>query len=205
MVSSGLYKYIRHPQYLAFSISGFGLLLLWPRYLMLLMYVTMLFIYYLLAKHEENECLSKFGKPYAAYLGRTYMFFPVNISRICIFHNASWLKNHGKTFVFISYILILFISLLFAQVLNIYSIKHLYSVSDPDSITISISRMDKNNINELLRIAKCSSEYLSIEKSINESFKTINYIYTSDNYISELPMKRLKNAGCHIIGNKSKF
>lgn len=46
-VIGGIYKYIRHPQYVSLSICSFGLLLVWPRYLVLIMFITMLFTYYL--------------------------------------------------------------------------------------------------------------------------------------------------------------
>ena len=62
VVTNGLYQYIRHPQYTAFSIFGLGLLMLWPRYLALVMFITMLFVYYFLAKAEERECEKKFGQ-----------------------------------------------------------------------------------------------------------------------------------------------
>ncbi len=78
VVSGGLYRLIRHPQYLGLGIAGLGLLLYWPRFFILVTYVTMLFVYYLLARNEEGRMLRKFGAGYAAYLGRTPMFLPGN-------------------------------------------------------------------------------------------------------------------------------
>ena len=43
VVTGGIYNLIRHPQYAALAVSGFGLLILWPRYIVLLSYITMLF------------------------------------------------------------------------------------------------------------------------------------------------------------------
>ena len=45
VVQISFYSKIRHPQYLFLAISGFGLLLYWPRFIILFMYVTMLFVY----------------------------------------------------------------------------------------------------------------------------------------------------------------
>lgn len=70
-VTSGLYGLLRHPQYVALAILGLGTLLVWPRFLVLLMYVTMLFLYALLARWEERRCLEQFGASYGAYLART--------------------------------------------------------------------------------------------------------------------------------------
>ncbi|KAB2832745.1 MAG: hypothetical protein F9K51_04595, partial [Candidatus Dadabacteria bacterium] len=43
VVKGGLYRHVRHPQYLGLGIAGFGLLLYWPRFLILITYLTMLF------------------------------------------------------------------------------------------------------------------------------------------------------------------
>ena len=75
-VTGGIYKYIRHPQYLSFAICSFGLLLLWPRFIVLIMFITMLFAYFLLARLEEQECIDKFGESYIEYMRGTNMFFP---------------------------------------------------------------------------------------------------------------------------------
>ena len=78
IVSGGLYRRVRHPQYLGLSIAGLGLLLYWPRFFILVTYISMLFVYYLLARNEEGRMLRKFGEGYAAYLERTPMFLPGN-------------------------------------------------------------------------------------------------------------------------------
>ena len=51
VVSRGLYARIRHPQYLGLGIAGLGLLLYWPRFIIMILYLTMLFVYYLLARN----------------------------------------------------------------------------------------------------------------------------------------------------------
>jgi protein-S-isoprenylcysteine O-methyltransferase Ste14 len=76
MVSSVLYRRIRHPQYLFLAIAGFGLLLFWPRFLILVLYITMLYVYYLLARHEEQRMLAQYGDSYGTYLQNTAMFLP---------------------------------------------------------------------------------------------------------------------------------
>ena len=78
VVSGGLYRVIRHPQYLGLGITGLGLLLYWPRFFILATYISMLFVYYILARNEEGRMLRKFGEGYAAYLERTPMFLPGN-------------------------------------------------------------------------------------------------------------------------------
>ncbi|MFQ6078812.1 MAG: hypothetical protein ACE5NJ_06725, partial [Thermodesulfobacteriota bacterium] len=39
-VTNGLYTFVRHPQYLGLIVSGLGLFLFWPRFFILVMYVT---------------------------------------------------------------------------------------------------------------------------------------------------------------------
>lgn len=76
IVSGGLYRWIRHPQYLGLGIAGLGLLLYWPRFIILLLYLSMLFVYYLLARHEEGRMEARFGEAYARYRAATWMFLP---------------------------------------------------------------------------------------------------------------------------------
>lgn len=81
-VLGGIYKHIRHPQYASLIICSFGLLIIWPRYIVLLAFLTMLFAYYFLAKVEEKECERKFGQTYRAYKQKTHMFLPFGLPLI---------------------------------------------------------------------------------------------------------------------------
>ncbi len=76
MVTHGLYALSRHPQYTALALLGLGALLLWPRFLVLIAYVLMLFLYRALAAMEERECEWTFGEPYRAYQARTPPILP---------------------------------------------------------------------------------------------------------------------------------
>lgn len=80
VVKRGLYSYVRHPQYLGFSIAGLGLLLYWPRFFILIAFITMLFIYYLLARNEQWRMERKYGDSYRSYMERIPgMFLPYNL------------------------------------------------------------------------------------------------------------------------------
>jgi protein-S-isoprenylcysteine O-methyltransferase Ste14 len=76
VVAGGLYRWIRHPQYLGLGVAGLGLLLYWPRFVILLLYLSMLFVYSLLARHEEARMEARFGDGYGRYRARTWMFLP---------------------------------------------------------------------------------------------------------------------------------
>ena len=76
VASRGFYALIRHPQYTGLAMAGTGLAILWPRFLTLIFLAVMMFLYYLLAKDEEQRMLRRFGESYQAYRERTGMFFP---------------------------------------------------------------------------------------------------------------------------------
>ena len=72
----GLYRIIRHPQYLALGLWGIGMSILWPRFLVLASLSIMFILYYYLAKDEERRMLRLFGDSYRRYMERTGMFLP---------------------------------------------------------------------------------------------------------------------------------
>lgn len=74
---SWIYARIRHPQYLSLAVAGFGLLTMWPRIIILILYLGMLFAYYFLARFEEKQMEAKYPE-YASYRHRTAMFIPGN-------------------------------------------------------------------------------------------------------------------------------
>jgi protein-S-isoprenylcysteine O-methyltransferase Ste14 len=77
----GLYRRIRHPQYLALGAAGLGLAILWPRFLTILLWTLMVGIYYLLARDEERRMASRFGERYLEPMARTGMFLPRGLER----------------------------------------------------------------------------------------------------------------------------
>jgi len=76
VATRGLYQFIRHPQYLGLGLTGLGLAILWPRYLVLVLWLVMLVLYDLLARDEERRMLGQFRDSYREYMDRTGMFLP---------------------------------------------------------------------------------------------------------------------------------
>src|SRR6266581_4336752 len=76
VVRRGFYKRIRHPQYLFLALAGLGLLIVWPRFILLIVYIQMLWFYYLLATSEERGMESRYGEAYREQKRRTWMFLP---------------------------------------------------------------------------------------------------------------------------------
>jgi hypothetical protein len=58
------------------AISGLGLLLYWPRFIVLLFYLFMLFAYFFLARNEEWRMKREQPGCYETYMARTWMFLP---------------------------------------------------------------------------------------------------------------------------------
>jgi protein-S-isoprenylcysteine O-methyltransferase Ste14 len=78
----GLYSWIRHPQYLGLALTGLGLSILWPRFLLVALWAVMVALYYLLAKDEERRMLGQFGADYRQYMDRSGMFLPKGVEAV---------------------------------------------------------------------------------------------------------------------------
>ncbi len=76
IVTKGLYRFVRHPQYIALTLFGLGLLLAWGRAIMFIAFFLMMFLYYYLTKSEERTCIRLFGDAYREYRERTSFIIP---------------------------------------------------------------------------------------------------------------------------------
>jgi len=77
LVTTGPYKYIRHPLYSAFIYSMTGLLALWfESWFLLFSVVVLALIWSFLVQKEEQYMLDKFGKTYRDYIEKTGQFLP---------------------------------------------------------------------------------------------------------------------------------
>ena len=193
MVKGGLYTIIRHPQYTAFSVCSFGLLLLWPRYLVLIMFITLLFAYYLLAKAEERECENKFGDDYIRYKNRTFMFLP--------FFNIPYPKKQKALFLIVLYILVLFVALQTGRYIKHSSIASLYSECEGKATYVSIFKMPANQMNTIVATLNKNEKIRNLLKE-QENELLISYILPTDMYISEIPMVKPQNENCHVYNSR---
>jgi protein-S-isoprenylcysteine O-methyltransferase Ste14 len=76
LVTTGLYRYVRHPMYGSLFILGIGMFLksiTWQSGILILIISVALFI---TCKIEEKEMIKKFGDDYRAYISITKMFIP---------------------------------------------------------------------------------------------------------------------------------
>ena len=76
LVTNGLYRYVQHPQYIALTLFGLGILLTWGRAITFLAFFVMMFLYYYLAKSESRACARLFGEEYERYREKTSFIIP---------------------------------------------------------------------------------------------------------------------------------
>jgi len=76
LVTNGIYKYMRHPQYTGIYLAIFGQLIHWPTIPTLVLFPVIVWVYYRLSRKEEKVLIKEFGEEYSAYMRRVPMFFP---------------------------------------------------------------------------------------------------------------------------------
>jgi len=187
-VTGGLYNYIRHPQYTSLIVCGFGLLLHWPRYIVLVFFITMVFAYYQLARIEEKECEKKFGSPYLDYKEKTGMFFPIRLSRKIKLPPLPSAKG-ARIVVYLSiYLFAMIGGIGLAKLLENYSRHSLYTAYTESAVNISLIEMEETKIQNLIQAALNEPSVRSrLAKQEPETW-LLNYILPSKIFIAEIPM-----------------
>jgi methanethiol S-methyltransferase len=76
LATTGVYAYVRHPQYVGFILVMFGFLLQWPTILTLGMFPLLVLMYVRLALAEERDARREFGEAYDRYAATTPRWVP---------------------------------------------------------------------------------------------------------------------------------
>ncbi|WP_281823480.1 isoprenylcysteine carboxylmethyltransferase family protein [Sphingobium sp. BS19] len=77
VVTTGLYRFVRHPQYTGLFIALFGEgVIHWPTIFSISLLPLIVIAYYFLARKEEREMLRQFGDAYRIYQNQVPMFLP---------------------------------------------------------------------------------------------------------------------------------
>ena len=76
LVSTGIYRYMRHPQYTGILLFTFGWLVHWPSIVTLVLWPILIVMYAWLAKQEEKQALEEYGEDYITYAAQTKRFIP---------------------------------------------------------------------------------------------------------------------------------
>ena len=77
LVTDGLYRFVRHPQYTGLFIALFGEgVVHWPTLFSVGLFPVIVFAYFMLARKEERKVLAEFGEAYRVYQQKVPMFIP---------------------------------------------------------------------------------------------------------------------------------
>ncbi|MGH8605398.1 MAG: hypothetical protein ACREXR_22195, partial [Gammaproteobacteria bacterium] len=163
---------------------------LWPRYIVLLSFLAMLFAYYFLAKAEEAECEEKFGRPYVDYKNKTSMFLPF---RLPLTDKLLSLPKSGmKKYMAILalYMFTASVAIGIANGLRSWALNSLYALYNNDAVYISATKMAKHRLEHLTQIALDNPEVQARLKSSSAAAGTkfINYVLPVELSVSEVPM-----------------
>ena len=152
-VVKGLYSSIRHPQYLGLAIAGMGLAILWPRFLVVVLWLAMIFVYFLLSKDEEGRMERQHPEPYRGYLARTGMFLPKGIEDSLSFSTAL-----GKAALFV---VISALAIGGAFVLRSYTVNHLPLWTGSNVVALAVLPEDEpmmdHRMGDILKVEEVES------------------------------------------------
>jgi protein-S-isoprenylcysteine O-methyltransferase Ste14 len=81
LVTEGLYKHVRHPQYLGILIATLGMIVYKFSPISIMLWPILLFLYYRLARKEEKIMHNIYGTQYLEYKSKVPMFLPVKFGR----------------------------------------------------------------------------------------------------------------------------
>jgi protein-S-isoprenylcysteine O-methyltransferase Ste14 len=76
LVTGGIYRVLRHPQYLGLSLIVAGFVVMWPTLPTLMMAPVLVVMYIRMARREDRELAARFGEEFRAYAARTPAFVP---------------------------------------------------------------------------------------------------------------------------------
>ena len=76
LVSDGIYRFVRHPQYTGLLLFTLGWILHWPSIITLALWPILVAAYVWLAKQEERQAEEEFGDAWHDYAARTKRFIP---------------------------------------------------------------------------------------------------------------------------------
>lgn len=196
VVARSFYGKIRHPQYLFLAISGFGLMLYWPRFIILIMYVTMLFVYYLLARNEEWRMQHEQPEAYERYMAKTPMFLPGEpggrLYRLLFGGiRPKWLG------ICAAYCLTVTLSLLLAMGLRSHTIRTLPMVRAADSREV-ISVFPRPE-QEILAVYQAALGSAQVQAALKGRKANVVYLLPGDFFLNALLTEEDRRFSDHMI------
>jgi len=196
VVARSFYGKIRHPQYLFLAISGFGLMLYWPRFIILIMYITMLFVYYALARNEEWRMQQEQPEAYERYMATTPMFLPgepggrlyrLFFGRI----RAKWLG------IVAVYCLTMTLAVLLAFALRSYTVRTLPMVKAADSrLVVSVFPRPAQ---EILAVYQAAFGSAQVRDALQGEEANVVYLLPGDFFLNALLTEEDRRFSDHML------
>jgi len=187
----GLYRLVRHPQYAALILAGAGMLLLWPRFLMVSFFVAMLFVYRALAAIEERECLERYGQAYADYQQRTPRFLPLRPPfRVPLGQRLSIRPWSNRTLAgALDFVVVLAAALAAAFLLQAHMLGSLFSADVGAGVYVSLTPLDGDTIARAARNADTDPRVRALlAVPATEGARLIGYVMPWEWGVPEIPM-----------------
>jgi len=197
-VTGGLYAVARHPQYLGLAIVGVGTLVLWPRFLVLVTYVTMLFLYALMARWEEERCVQQLDG-YRAYQERTGMFWPRRLFRM----RPGPLPRsggHGVVTALGMYALVIAAAVSLGHQLRDYSLACVSSLYTQNMAVLSPAVLTGEELSTALQVAMADGKVQEKLAAAGGTAKLLVYVVPVEWELPDLPMEAARSArGGHYM------
>jgi protein-S-isoprenylcysteine O-methyltransferase Ste14 len=184
-VAGGLYRWARHPQYLALGVLGLGVALIWARFLVLVMFVTMIFLYLLLSRWEEQLCLDDFGDRYRRVREARGMFLPRSWEA-----PFRWMGGRlgpwsaGK--VAMAYVLSLALALAIAYGLREHTLTHLSSHYRGQLAVLSPALLPEGVLAKAIEVATSDTEIADL--LAEEGPPLLAYVVPEGWFLPDLPL-----------------
>ncbi len=170
-VLKGLYRWIRHPQYVALAIAGAGLAILWPRFIVVVLWLVMVLVYYMLSKDEERRMLGQNQQTYSEYMKRTGMFLPKSLEGSIRFATTA-----GKVALFVATAVCAIGGAFF---LRQYTIRHLPLQTEANVVALAVMPEDEpmmhHRLADILQVEEIRSR-LNASESYVAYFLPTNYV-----------------------------
>jgi protein-S-isoprenylcysteine O-methyltransferase Ste14 len=202
----GIYRFLRHPQYASLILAGMGMLLVWPRFLMVAFFITMLFVYHALAWVEERECLRKFGQTYADYQQRTPRFMPLPIP---LLGHLSALHPSGPARVAVGatlFVAALSLSFGIAFAMQAYSVRHLYAYYRDKTAYIALNAQDSGTLRRFADIGAADPRVRGRLRTLSEEgARLVAYVMPWEWAISEIPMNGVRGHHTPVDYDRRRF
>jgi protein-S-isoprenylcysteine O-methyltransferase Ste14 len=188
-VVTGLYAHVRHPQYLALMVASAGMVLIWPRFLVLIGFIAIVFVYAALARAEERICRARYPG-YASYLERTGRFLPRAIGRLL--PSLPWpqgrLARLGAGAV--SFTLVVGGATALGLVVKRHAIAALPGAFTDETAYLVLRRADAAVIDRVASIARTDPATAArlADAHKDDDARFIHYVLPVEFYVSEIPM-----------------